>query len=98
MTAYLRAQTVDDLYGIFVEHRPVQVVGDAETLMDTFGDKHTGYHRDGDRWVRVRPYRMNPDGTPGHDRTQWDNGNGALVKTVEDTRPYHPTIARRHYA
>ncbi|ALA68441.1 hypothetical protein [Corynebacterium lactis] len=97
MTTYLRTRTVDDLDGFIVNHPPVAVLGDAKTLMDTFGDKHHDYHREGETWVRVRPYRMNPDGTPDHDRTQWDNANGQLTKTVEDTRPYHPTAAEHHY-
>lgn len=96
MTTYLRTRTVDDLYGT-VEHRPVQVLGDAETLMDTFGDKHPEYEREGDKWVRARPYRMNPDGTADQDRTQWEYANGQLTQTVEDPRPYHPTAAEHHY-
>lgn len=97
MTAYLRTRTVDDLYGTTTDHQPVPVIGNARELTKTFGLTHPDYHREGETWVRVRPYRMNPDGTPDKDRTQWDNANGQLTKTVEDTRPYHPTAAEHHY-
>ena len=69
MNAWLHTRTINDLAGTSTEHPPVQVCGDPQHLMDIFGNTHPEYVRRGDTWVRTRPHRMNPDGTPDHDRT-----------------------------
>lgn len=96
MTAWLHTRTTNDLTGTTADHPPVRVCGDPQHLMDAFGNTHPEYTRRGDTWVRTRPHRMNPDGTPDHDRTQWSNTNGQLTTTHQDTRPWHPTSGEHH--
>lgn len=97
MTTYLCTKTVDDLHRSAIVHQRIPVKGTAADLMEQFGETHPDYQLTAGKWVRERPYRQADDGTPDHDRTQWDNTTGNLTPHNQDTRPLHPTAANRHY-